>query len=343
MNIRSVTKRQISSIIPITWLILMIALPACTPPPGGSSSFEYQVHVQAASTTADLPNAQVRIEITGIAPLTSITDANGTARIFIASSIEGKPALLTVELPGYEKYVKNIDLKKEFLPTVIQLEQFPNGTSTPYQTPTPGGIRPIPDSSTCPWIPYLNGKTPRELNNQNCLNDLMDIGISGDSQQVSLFASGQPTGTYGVCRDISNMDDFELHMYIKDDAVAARFLIAFSTEPFPTQSTYAFRIQPQIVSQQQKEMYIKFIQYTSSGFSEELIQTRASPDWKSFDKWNFDFVFHFSGAKASANVNQMPSPYTWSMDPGSRYLCLAYEAMPTAEQTSQIEAHISFP
>jgi len=344
MNTQTAPKRQMSVLILIMWLFLLIVLSSCTPPtqPSGEpTSFEYQVHVQDANTSADLPNAQVRIEVNGIAPLISVTDANGTARIFISSSIEGQPALLTVELPGYEKYRLNIDLRKEKLPTTIQLEQSPSprGISTLPPTLTPSEKSPTPDPSTCLWIPYLNGKTSRELTDQNCLNDLMDIGISGESQQISLFASGQPIGTYGICRDISDVDDFELHIEIKDTIVAARFLIAFGPEPIPNQSTYAFRMQ----SEQQEEMYIKFLEYTSSGFNKELDKTTISPYLRSFNMWSLDFAFHFSGAKASAQVNQMPSPYIWSIDPSNRYLCLAYDAMPTAEQATQLEVYISLP
>ncbi|HNB37407.1 MAG TPA: hypothetical protein PK414_14370 [Anaerolineales bacterium] len=327
----------------LTILLLMIALSACRAAPTSNSSFEYQVHVQAASTGTDLPDAQVRIEITGIAPLTSYTDANGTARIFIESSIEGKPAILTVELLGFTKYVKNIDLRKEFLPTTIQLEQSLVAAPTPQPSPTSVGSTPVPDPSTCQWIPYLNGEPSQELNDQNCLNDLMGIGISGDSQQISFFVSGQPSGIYGVCRDISNIGDFKLHVDVKNNINAVRFFIAFGPGTIPNQSTHALRIQSLTVSAQQKEMYIKFIAYNSEGFSEELAETNASQNWEISNKWNFDFVFNFNGAKASAQINQMPSPYTWSMDPDSRYLCLAYEAIPAAGQSAQLEAHISFP
>ncbi len=62
------------------------------------------------------------------APLTEVTDANGTARIFIDPSREDQPARLIVEAQGYKKYLQNIDLMKGVLPTIIQLE--------PSQSPT---------------------------------------------------------------------------------------------------------------------------------------------------------------------------------------------------------------
>lgn len=338
----------------ITWMSLIIAITACGGGNGGGTSipeahFEYQVRVQEKGGKANLSSAQVRIEVSSQAPLTAVTDNNGTARIFIDSSIEGKPARLIVEASGFENYEKNIDLQKELLPTIIQLEPSHAGTSVLDLTP----VAPItaerskqitPDEqSTCSWVSYLNGKPVRDLSNSNCLNDLIDIGISGTSQKISFFVKGGLSGTYGVCKDISKNNNLILQVKIKDSIVAARFLITVGPEPIPNISSYAFRIQPQDEQNQQKKIYLKFINYTSSGFIKELDETIANSNWKSLDTWNFDVDFHFSGAKATAKVNEMPAPFTWSLEPGSRYLCLSFEATPTSSQSSEIETHVIFP
>ena len=74
-------------------------LPAPTP-----TTFSYQVRVQLEDGGAYISNAKVTLEVSGQAPLDSITDANGLARIFVGVSHVGKPGMLIVEATGYETF-----------------------------------------------------------------------------------------------------------------------------------------------------------------------------------------------------------------------------------------------
>jgi hypothetical protein len=349
MNARSVKKYQARNSILITWLALIIAISACSPSLS-PSSFEYQVRVQAKDTGAALPSAQVSIEVGSQAPLNDVTDVDGTARIFIDSSREGQPARLIVETPGYKKYIKNIDLRKDILPTVIQLESgqsLPNPilTNTPplFSTLEPTDTPSLLDSPACLWIPYLNGMPTASLSDQNCLNDLKGSGVFGNEKQISFFVNGRSSGIYGVCQDISGKDNLEFIVTVRDVIASARFFVTVGPDPIPNKSAHVFRFQPQVVSKQPTEMYLKFIEYTPEGYDKELNKMQALSNWKYLDDWRFDFVFQFDGAKASASINQMLPPYVWSLNPPSRYLCFAYQAMPTATQAAELEVHVNFP
>lgn len=87
--------------------------------------FNYQVRVQAEDTGDYVQNAKVTIEVGTKAPLDSITDSNGLARIFISYSYAGQPGRLIVEATGYVRYEQYIDLTEDALPDVVQLEPKP--------------------------------------------------------------------------------------------------------------------------------------------------------------------------------------------------------------------------
>jgi hypothetical protein len=87
--------------------------------------FSYQVRVQSKDTGEEIMGAEVTIEVGGKAPLDDVTDSNGLARIFVSSSYIGEPGFLIVEAEGYQKHTQNIDLIKDTLPDVVQIESEP--------------------------------------------------------------------------------------------------------------------------------------------------------------------------------------------------------------------------
>ncbi|GAB4537070.1 MAG: hypothetical protein Kow0063_23340 [Anaerolineae bacterium] len=90
--------------------------------PAGAD-FSYQVRVQSKDTGKEIMGAEVTIDVGGKAPLDDVTDSKGVARIFVSSSYMGKPGLLIVEAKGYKKHTQKIDLIKDALPDIVQLEQ----------------------------------------------------------------------------------------------------------------------------------------------------------------------------------------------------------------------------
>lgn len=90
-----------------------------------SSNFEYIIRIQAKNTGNDITNAKVTIDLPGKVPQESLTDSNGVARIFISSDLAGLAGRLTVQAPGYKRYIQNIELIKGKLPDIIQIELAP--------------------------------------------------------------------------------------------------------------------------------------------------------------------------------------------------------------------------
>lgn len=98
-------------------------LPTATIPP--STKFDYQVHVET-NAGDPIANVSVIIEIGGgKAPLDTVSDSAGLARIMIDTSYMGKPGRLIVRAIGYKTHTQNIDLTEGNLPRVIQLDLVP--------------------------------------------------------------------------------------------------------------------------------------------------------------------------------------------------------------------------
>jgi hypothetical protein len=137
------TKQPSASFLQKFWLPIILAIIAllgtvvtllgpiltarfsATATPPLSSNFDYQVRIET-KTGDPIENANVRLEIGGgKAPLDSVADSAGLARIFIDASYSEKPGRLIVKAIGYKTYVQNIDLPKDDLPKVVQLELVP--------------------------------------------------------------------------------------------------------------------------------------------------------------------------------------------------------------------------
>jgi hypothetical protein len=211
--------------------------------------------------------------------------------------------------------------------------------ATLTETPVPPG----PEIS-CPWIPYLKDVPTSSLSSNNCLNDLKGVGISGDEKQISFFVAGRSLGMYGVCRSISKNDKFNFRVVLQDNIDAARFLVTIGPEPVPgKKSSRGFRIQPEIPLHMEKEIWVKFIEYTSDGYPKDIDEIKAIRNWKYLKTWNFDFVSQFSGAQVNISMNNKALSEQWLLNSPSRYLCFAYEAMTTAAESAQLDVHIQFP
>lgn len=89
-----------------------------------SENFDYQVHIE--SSGMPIVNATVTIEIGGgRAPLDTISDSAGLARIIIDKSYIGKPGRLIIRATGFKPFTQNIDLTEGNLPKIVQLEPAP--------------------------------------------------------------------------------------------------------------------------------------------------------------------------------------------------------------------------
>jgi hypothetical protein len=218
-------------------------------------------------------------------------------------------------------------------------------TNTPVPFPTLAPVESTALSTpilSCPWMPYLNGVQTSFLSDENCLNDLKGVGISGDAKQISFAVHGRKLGTYGVCRDISKEDNLAFRVVVQDNIVSARFLVTVGAGPVPNRSSYAFRIQPEIQSKQEKDIYVKFVQYAPEGIDTDINIIQAISSWKHLENWGFNFSFQFSGSQANASMNSKLLE-EWSLKSPNRYLCFVYQATPTKSQAVELDAQVQFP
>jgi hypothetical protein len=231
-------------------------------------------------------------------------------------------------------------LVTSFVPTVTDsISTDPPTSSTAIiSTETPALI-------TCPWIAYSDGESTPSLSNENCLNDLQGIGISGNAKQISFSVhSSSSLGTYGVCQDISKKDNLKFKVTVQDTIVSARFLIMIGPGPVPTkQMSRGFRIQPEILKHGEKEIWVKFIDYVLNDFEEDKASIQAIPYWNHNGSWNFDFDLQFNGPAVYVSMNKKALSPTWPLNSSNRYLCFAYQQMPTADNAAELKAKVEFP
>jgi len=231
--------------------------------------------------------------------------------------------------------------KEAATPTAVSTQ-----TITPASFPTVAPVEspalPGPSPISCPWTPYLNGVQTSFLSEENCLNDLKGVGISGDAKQIAFLVHGRKTGTDGVCRDISKENSLQFRVVVRDNIAAARFLVTIGPDPVPNKSSYAFRIQPEIQPKEETEIYIKSVQYGPDGVDADLDVIQAIPAWKSLAIWGFDFALQFNGSKVNASMNKKFFE-EWPLISPTRYLCFAYQAMPTKTQSAELDVRVQFP
>jgi hypothetical protein len=217
-------------------------------------------------------------------------------------------------------------------------------TDTPASPPT---IMPTetPTLASCSWIAYLNGEPTSSLSDENCLDDLKSIGISGDSKKISFSVHRLSSlGTYGVCQDISGKDNLKFSVSVQDSIAFTRFLIMVGPEPIPTkQFSHGFRIQSEILKHEEKDIWIKFIEYVLDDFEEDEAKIQAIPYWKLNGFWNFEFVYQFSGSQGYTTMNKKTLSLQWPLNSSNRYLCFAYQQMPTEFNAAELEVLVNFP
>jgi hypothetical protein len=88
------------------------------------ADFNYIVNVQDVNTENPISNAQVTIEVPGMAPLAVPSDNEGYAVIRIDENHRGERGRLIVEAEGYEIYKKEIDLLPKDPPKEIPLNRY---------------------------------------------------------------------------------------------------------------------------------------------------------------------------------------------------------------------------
>jgi hypothetical protein len=103
-------------------LSLVLALIVFIWPTGKArDTFVYQIRIQDSITESNIKNAKVTIEAGQMAPLVSLSDNNGWARLYIKTRFIDQPGRVVVEATNYQTYRQEIDLHQETVPAVLLL------------------------------------------------------------------------------------------------------------------------------------------------------------------------------------------------------------------------------
>lgn len=271
-------------------------------------------------------------KVTTIIIITLITALSGLLTTAITAL--ANPELVRVIVDA----IKNTPTATLVAPTTATVLFQPSLTPVPSLTLAAPTL--VPPQPTCDWIPYLDGKAlPSE---RSCLDDLISYGIFKKSDKI-VFAveRGRDIGLYGICTDISSLESLKFHVGLNNDLASARFLVSISPKPIPSESSYAIRFQAE-ESQSEKELYLKLVEYTASGFADDKDVVEAISLWQNLNVWGFDFDYQFSGPKVHTLVNLVS--FTEGYQPySSRYLCFSYQSMPTSEQAAHLDVTITLP
>lgn len=229
-------------------------------------------------------------------------------------------------------------------PLQITLPVRPTVAEAPTNTPEPTEALSTPEP--CPWRPYFfDGEIASTPTDEVCLHGEKGIDVSDDLKTITFFLSrSSEIGTYGVCRNISSDDELKFKVSIHDNIASSRLLVMISPEPIPTiKNSIGFRIQPEVIGKNEQGMWIKLIEYKTDHYDTDKGGIPAIKDWIINDNWTFDFLIQFNGSQGNLSVNKKALSRTWPISFIDRYLCFAYQQMPTPSNASELEVTVNFP
>ena len=147
-NVRVYSRKYLCAIILANCLVLMLSgcfdgtrrleviTPSVFPSP---PAIHFIVQVRSQVTGEPIVGGRILIRVAEQTPINAFTDSEGVARILVDSNYEGQLGYLIVEAPGYERYIRNINLADESLPNIILLKRETSPAfSSPISEPTTG-------------------------------------------------------------------------------------------------------------------------------------------------------------------------------------------------------------
>lgn len=85
------------------------------------NGFLYRVRVLDTYAEFGLPDAQVTLEVQGLAPLFTTTDSHGRARFAVDRSYVGQTGVLTIHVDRYEAWEQEIEVAQRGLPKIVRV------------------------------------------------------------------------------------------------------------------------------------------------------------------------------------------------------------------------------
>jgi hypothetical protein len=226
------------------------------------------------------------------------------------------------------------------LTVTFPLTNTPTSTSTPTSTETPTPAPTITETSTptatlgivCPWLPFST-LNPSITIGQNCLNDLLNLGLSQTDQKILFYReSGMNIGVLGISQNVETGNEFSITVSIKT-LKAVRFLTLLSQRERGYASSIGFRI-----LREGNKKSIQLVRYDSSGFDTVV------SDINELDLWDgkLKLTLKFNGPQVRAYVNNAYFGQT-QIDFSERYLFLGYQVMSGGASQPHIDLSVDWP
>ncbi len=202
-------------------------------------------------------------------------------------------------------------------------------------TPTPTVAEPSPPPTTaspgCPWLPHST-LNPAITVGENCLNDLLGLGISETDQIVFYREKGMNIGIFGISKKIASANELSIDITIKE-LKAVRFLTLISQQKQGYQSSIGFRI----VREGQKKL-IQLVRYDANGYDTVASETTELDMWAG----KLKLTLQFNGPQVRAYVNNAFFGQT-QIEFTERYLFLGYQVMSGGGNNPYIHLFVKSP
>lgn len=227
----------------------------------------------------------------------------------------------------------------------------PTWTASPFPTDTPAPSAtltqtetltltpPATETSTpaatsgiaCPWLPYST-LNPSITIGQNCLNDLLNLGISETDSILFYREKGMSIGVFGISKKTAIANELNVEISIKE-LTAVRFLALVSQQKQGYQSSIGFRI-----LREGNKKLIQLVRYDSNGFDSVISETKELDMWNG----NLRLTLVFTGPRVRAYVNDTYFGQT-QIEFSDRHLFLGYQVMSGGSNRPYLHVIIKAP
>lgn len=202
-------------------------------------------------------------------------------------------------------------------------------TLTPVETETPSSTPPA--TTVCPWLAYST-LDPSIAIGENCLNDVLSLGISETDKILFYREAGMNIGIFGISKKIAGDKELNVDLTIKG-LNAIRFLALVSRREQGYQSSIGFRV----IREGQKKL-IQLVRYDANGYDTVAAETTELDIWDG----KFRLTLRFDGPQVRAYINNAFFGQT-QIEFIERYLFLGYQVLSGGANNPYIHLSVNIP
>lgn len=207
----------------------------------------------------------------------------------------------------------------------------PTETPVPTPTATEAAVPTATLGTGCPWLPYST-LNPSITIGQNCLNDLLSLGISETDRILFYRESGMNIGVIGISRKVETGNEFSVVVSLKT-LNAIRFLAVLSQKERGYQHSVGFRI-----LRDGNKKLIQLVRFDNQGVDLVIANTPELDLWGG----KLKLTLKFNGPQVRAYVNDAYFGQT-QIEFIDRHLFLGYQVMSGGTSRPGIDLSVSLP